>query len=420
MIKTQVKLHNGLRVLFLDTQAFPSVATLLLVGAGSRYENQKNNGIAHFFEHMAFKGSQKYPSSLEIATLLDSLGSQQNAFTSKDYTGYWIKAPLKHFATVIDVLSDMVLHSLLKKEEVEREKGVIIEEINMYEDLPQYKVWDLFEDIIFPKNALGYPTTGTKETVSSFSRGTFTEYMSSLYQPQNAVLIVAGGLQGKEKQLQQEIERKFQDWQNTELASFQPIKSVQTQARTNFFNKATQQAHFVLGYPALSRHHGQKYVLNVLATILGGGMSSRLFYELRERRGLCYYIQSGIELYEEVGYVFTRAGVSVHKDKIEQALSLIVKEQEKIRQGKIASKELLKAKEMLKGRTILALEDSFDLANFFGKKLLFSQKETDLKTVLAKIDSVTLEQVVELAKKVYQPEKANLAVISPHSKIKIV
>ena len=419
MKKTEYKLNNGLKVLFLDTQAFPSIATLLLVGAGSRYENQKNNGIAHFFEHMAFKGSQKYPSSLQIATLLDSLGSQQNAFTGKDHTGYWIKAPLEHFPTVIDVLADMIMHSLLASEEIEREKGVIIEEINMYEDLPQYKVWDVFESLLFPKNALGYPTTGTKATVSSFNRQTFTQYMDSLYRPNNCVLVVAGGIKGQEKQMLAQIKEKFSSWKKAKVMQFTDTKPKQRGPEAQFFVKDTQQAHFVLGYPSFSRYDKNKYVLNVLATLLGGGMSSRLFYELRERRGLCYYIQSGMELYQETGYVFTRAGVSVKKDKIEQAVELIIKEQQKITNAKFTDKELSKAKEMIKGRTILALEDSFDLASFFGKRLLFGQNEPDLATILAKIDKVNLKQVRDLALEIYQPDKLNFALISPHNKITI-
>jgi len=413
------QLKNGLRVLILDTETFPSLTSLLLVGAGSRYENRENNGVAHFFEHMAFKGSTKYPTAISISTLLDSLGSQQNAFTSKDHTGYWIKAPVAHFATVLDVLSDMVLHSLLKEEEIEREKGVIVEEINMYEDLPQYKVWDLFENMIVANNPLGYLTTGTKETVTGFDRTTFTSYMEALYRPNNAVLVLAGGIGDKDEAIKKEIEAKFGKWQNKRTQPFISVKLKQQKPQTLFFDKKTEQAHFVLGYPGLSRKSEERYVLNVLAAILGGGMSSRLFYELRERRGLCYYISSGIELYEETGYLFTRAGVNVTQAKIEEAISLIIKEQNKILKGEVKKEELARAKEMLKGRTVLSLEDSQHMANYFGNKLLFGQKEDTLEKILVKIDKVELDQVVELAKHIIKPEQLNLAVISPHSDLKI-
>jgi len=417
MKKTKYLLPNNLKVLLIDTEAFPSVASLLLVGAGSRYENQKNAGIAHFFEHMAFKGSRRYPSALSISTLLDSIGSQQNAFTSKDHTGYWIKAPLKHFGTVVDVLSDMILNSLLKPAEIKREKGVIIEEINMYEDLPQYKVWDVFENLIFPGNALGEATIGSKETVSAFSRKTFVDYMNSLYRPNNAVLVVAGGLNGQEEKIKKQIYAKFSGWQAKPTLSFVTYNKTQSRPHIRLLARPSEQAHFILGYPALSRHSKQRYVLTVLAAIMGGGMSSRLFYELRERRGLCYYIQSGTDLYAETGYIYTRAGVSVNPEKIKQAVSLITKEQQKIAGGGLKQVELKKAKEMVKGRTILALEDSFNLAQFFGKRTLFGQEESNLKTVLENIEKVSLAQVVELAKEIYQPNKQNLAIISPHKNI---
>jgi len=363
---------------------------------------------------MAFKGSAKYPTALSLSTLLDSLGSQQNAFTSKDHTGYWIKAPAKHLETVLDVLAEMVLAPLLKTEEIEREKGVIIEEINMYEDLPQYKVWDLFENLLFANNPLGYLTTGTKETVSRFNRRTFTTYMSSLYRPNNAVLVLAGGIKGKEKEIAAVIEAKFAHWEQQTLPACLPVTSKQSKAQTLFTAKKTEQAHFVLGYPALSRGSSERYVLSLLAAIMGGGMSSRLFYELRERRGLCYYIQSGTELYEETGYLYTRAGVNVSRAKIEEALSLIIKEQNKLLKGEVKAEELSRAKEMLKGRTVLSLEDSQHLANFFGNKLLFNQKENSLEKIIAQIDKVSLSEVVELAIRIIKPERLNLSVISPH------
>lgn len=412
-------LANGLRVLLIDTKAFPSVTTLLLVGAGSRYENKINNGIAHFFEHMAFKGSRKYPSAMAISTLLDSLGAVQNAFTSKDYTGYWIKTPRKYLETVLDVLAEMVLVPLLKTEEIEREKGVIVEEINMYEDQPQTKVWDLFETIIFPKNPLGYLTTGTKDTVSKFSRSTFLNYINSLYKPNNAVLIVAGGL-GELGEIKSIVESKFGGWQKKTTVTFPKLAATQSKPNLLFHHKTTEQAHFVLGYRGLSRHDERKYVLNVLAVILGGGMSSRLFYELRERRGLCYYIHSGIELYEEAGYLYTRAGVNVSQAKIEQAISLILKEHAKIGKAEVKTAELAKAKEMIKGRTILALEDSFNLANFFGQKTLFNQKEHGLAEILKKIDSVSLDQIIEVARELITESNLNLALISPHKHVEIL
>lgn len=405
-------LKNGLQVVMVDTKTFPSLTTLLLVNAGSRYENKENNGVAHFFEHMAFKGSKKYPTALDISSLLDGLGSEHNAFTSKDHTGYWIKAPTKHFSTSVDILSEMILHPLLKQEEVEREKGVIIEEINMYEDQPQYKVWDLFESLLYQDNPLGYETTGTKTTVSKFLRQTFLDYMNNFYNPKNSILIIAGGLDNKEN-YQKIVEQKFGDWRGQEKNNFIKFIESQKKQETLIYHKKTEQAHLVLGFKGLNTNDPDRYTQAVLMAILGGGMSSRLFYELRERRGLCYYIQSGAETFDDTGYVFTRAGLNIDVKKINEAIKVILAEHQKIVEAKFENKELNKAKEMIKGRLILSLEDSNDLASFIGRKLMFENELVTPEEVIAKIDQVTKNQVVNLAKKLFIKEKSNLAVIGP-------
>jgi len=420
-MKTETfELENGLQVVLTDTQTFPSFTALLLVGAGSRYENKQNNGVAHFFEHMAFKGSQKYPTALEITTLLDSLGSQQNAYTTKDHTGYWIKGPSKHIGTIIEVLTEMVLNPLLKAEEIEREKGVIVEEINMYEDTPQYKVWNLFENTLFPNSSLGYDVIGQKQTVSKFKRQTFLSYMDLLYKPNNAVLAIAGGIdKDKILKIKYKIKELFGSWEKQKTIKAKKYDKEQKKNRQLIHQKKTEQAHFVLGYPGLSRHDKQRYVFYVLAALLGGSMSSRLFYELRERRGLCYYIQSGTELFEETGYLYSRAGVSNQPDKIKEAISLILQEQDKIAQGDFSNKELKKTKEMLKGRLLLSWESSDSLASLYGKRLLFKQNLLEPNQVLNKIDQVKQAEVIKLAQSIFRTNKLNLAVIGPFAKLKL-
>ncbi|MCX6731282.1 MAG: pitrilysin family protein [Candidatus Roizmanbacteria bacterium] len=212
-------LSNGLRVLLIDTESFPTVTALVMVGAGSRYERKDNNGIAHFFEHMAFKGSKKYKTSFEISSAIEGIGGVFNAFTSKDHTGYWIKATTEHTHTLLDVLSDMILHPLLEADEIEREKGVIVEEINMYEDMPARKVGDIFEEVMYKGSQLGFDIAGTKETVTAFNRKTFTDYIDELYHPNNAVVVIAGGLQGKN--YLPEIEKKFGTWKNKKTLAFE-------------------------------------------------------------------------------------------------------------------------------------------------------------------------------------------------------
>ena len=414
-------LANGLRVILIDTQTFPTLTTLLLVGAGSRYENKKNNGVAHFFEHMAFKGSKKYPNSYIISSTIEGIGGVFNAFTSKDHTGYWIKSTTEHFETIIDVLADMIKNPLLKEEEIEREKGVIVEEINLYEDTPYRKVADYFEGLLYQGNPLGFEIVGTKKTVRSFTRLTFIDYINSLYHPKNAVLVVAGGLnqvkssKSKVKNYLEIIKEKFSNWQNGEKAKF--ISVVENQSKPQIFvkTKKTEQAHFCLGYRAFSFYDKRKYALSLLTAILGGGMSSRLFIEVRERLGLCYYISTSKELYHDCGYLVTQAGVANDLDKIKKAVEVILKEQEKMKKLEIRNwkLEIKKAKEMIKGRLLLSLEDSQNVASFFGtKKLLEGEIKTVEKTVEA-IEKVSEEEIVSLAKEIFLPSRLNFALIGP-------
>jgi len=425
-------LKNGLSVVLVDTKTFPTFTAMLLVGAGSRYENKENNGVAHFFEHMAFKGSKKYPNALLLSSIIEGLGGIFNAFTTKDHTGYWIKAPLSHFETVVDVLADMIQNPLLFPEEIEREKGVIIEEINMYEDEPQYKVWELFEGLIFKNHPLGYPTTGYKETVGKFTRQTFLDYMENLYKPSNVILVIAGGLSinqkskiknqndiSKFKNFLNIIEKKFSSWKDGQKASFLNFSDTQNSPQILIKTKKTEQAHLVLGYRGLSYTDKKRYVQSVLMTILGGGMSSRLFYQLRERRGLCYYIHSGSEPFSETGYVYTRAGLTVDAKKINEAIKVIIDEHQKIADGQLKDEEVKKAKEMIKGRLILSLEDTHDLASFVGRKLIFEGKIVEPQEVIKKIDAITKEEIINLAKKLFVKEKLNLALLGPITEDKI-
>ncbi|MCX7881378.1 MAG: insulinase family protein [Patescibacteria group bacterium] len=419
----QYQLKNGLSVILIDTEAFPTLTTLLLVGAGSRYENEKNNGIAHFFEHMAFKGSKKYPDTLVISSIIEGLGGIFNAFTSKDHTGYWIKSTIYHFETVIDVLADMIQNPLLKEEEIEREKGVVVEEINLYEDTPYRKIGDYFEGLLYQDNPLGFDIAGKKETVRSFKRKTFIEYIQQLYQPENAVLVLAGGLnqvksqKSKVKSYLEIIEEKFGRWKKTEKkTNFIEIKEKQDKPQIFVKTKKTEQAHFCLGYRTFSFFDKKKYPLTLLSTILGGGMSSRLFIEVRERQGLCYYISTSKELYHDCGNLVTQAGVPNDLEKIKLAVKTILKEQEKIANGDLKKEELKKAKELVKGRLLLSLEDSYNIASFFGIKKLLQKEIKTPQEEIEKLEEVTIEEIISLAKEIFVPQKLNFALIGPFDK----
>jgi predicted Zn-dependent peptidase len=392
-----------------------SVTVLILIAAGSRYETEKQAGISHFLEHMTFKGTKKRPTALQIAQEVDGMGGEWNAYTSKDYTGYYIKAEARHLPDLFDILSDMTLNSLLSQEEIDREKGVIIEEINMYEDTPIRKIGSLFEELMFGKTPLGRDIAGSKDTVSSFTRDDFVAYMRSLYKPNNAIVAVAGGVDGfsTEKTVML-TETLFTTWQKGHTISFKPQTISQNAPKIKVFSKKTEQVHVCVGVPALSRTDPKRYVLGVLTTILGGGMSSRLFHEVRERRGLAYYVKSGSEKYEETGAFVTQAGID--KKNLLETVKIILSETDEIGNNSkkhISKEELSRAKEYMKGHIVLGLEDSQAVAEYYGLKALLDNEFISIKQLLSQIDKVTVGQVTELAKELFLPSKTNIAVIGP-------
>lgn len=406
-------LKNGLKVIFVDTKTFPTLTTLLLVGAGSRYENEKNNGIAHFLEHMFYKGSKKYPNPKIISQIIEGMGGHWNAFTSKDYTGYYIKASTDHFPQIVDILSDILLNSLFETSEIEKEKGVIVEEINMYEDTPQRRVGEIFENLIYKGNPLGFDIAGNRETVTSFNRDTFVDYMDSLYHPNNAVLVVAGGLDKGEKDFLKIIEEKFGSWKSGKSNGFTKFNKEQNEPRILVHYKKTEQAHFCLGFPIFGIHDKRKRILNILITILGGGASSKLFQEVREKKGLCYYIGTGAEQYLETGSIVTQAGIAKDVEKVKIALAATLIEHENMVKGSFSDEDIIRAKEMIKGRLLLSMEDSFNIANFYGNKQLLENRIESPEEIIKKIMLVSRAEIVSLAKEIFTKNKRNFTIIGP-------
>lgn len=408
------QLSNNLSTVFIDTDSFPTMTMMVLVGAGSRYENKNNNGIAHFFEHMAFKGSKKYPSAYDISSLIEGFGGQFNAYTSKDHTGYWVKAPNEHFENVSSVLSDMVLHPLLVPEEIEREKGVIVEEINMHEDMPARKVSDVFDELIFDGHALGNDIAGTPKTVRSFTKKTISDYLSSQYYPSNATIVVAGGLKNIQKYTDS-IQTHFGGWSDQKKKEASLFSAEQSAPQIRIKTNKGEQAHVCIGYRAFAFTDPRRYALSVLSAVLGGGMSSRLFIEVRERRGLCYYVSTGRDLYHDTGYIVTQAGVSPNKKKVNEAIKVIIGEHMSVAQGKIDEKDIDRAKSLLKGRLLLSLEDSYTVASLYGTRKLLYGDMPEIKEIVSSIDNVTKQQVVSVAKELFVREGSNIAVIGPIS-----
>jgi predicted Zn-dependent peptidase len=418
-------LDNTLRTAIIDTGGSETATVLLLVGAGSRYENLKNNGIAHFFEHMAFKGSNKYPDSFAISSTIDEMGGIFNAFTAKDHTGYWIKGPSDKIGLMLDVLSDMVITAKLDEGEIEKEKGVIVEEINMYEDMPHHKVATIYDKLLFADNPLGMDIAGTHSTVRSFGRKDFIEYIGKYYHPDNSVLLVCGGLDGRVKAIQKQLQNTFGQWQREssrmgDYAYPHFIQDGQKSELVSVFHKKTEQTHFILGYTTdYGFMDSRKYALKIISAILGGGMSSKLFMEVREKRGLCYYINTSSDLYSEVGSIATSAGVKCDSKSLNEAIEVILQEHQKIattRDLSILSKDLARVKQMIKGRVLLSLEDSQNVASFYGDKILLEGHEMSPDDVISRLEAVTEEDVVHEARSIVDQKNLKIAVVGPFEK----
>ncbi|EKD91056.1 MAG: processing protease [uncultured bacterium] len=402
-------LKNGLTLITIPMPHLDSVTTLVAVGAGSRYETKNINGISHFLEHMFFKGSRKFPTAEQISTLIDGLGAVNNAATSKEWTYYWIKSASKHIELANDVLSSMLKESLLVEEEIEREKGVIIEELRMYRDNPGRYVWELYERLQFGDQPLGWDIGGDEETIKSLNREEFLSYLESLYSPENMVLVLAGKLPKDPKAF---AEKYYLDLPKRDQYKFKEFKKTkQTKPKVNVFYKATDQANLILGVEGYHRNHPKRYAARILGAILGESMSSRLFIQVRERRGLAYHISAGHEGFVDTGTFTVFAGLKL--EKVYEGLEVIKAELERTILEKVTEDELKKAKEMLRGRLAIREESTNFLAEHFGVEYVLDRELEGFDEYLKKIDKVTAEQVRDVAKELFKNERYNLQVIAP-------
>lgn len=402
-------LSNGIRVLTIPMPSFESATALVMVGAGSRYEVRENNGISHFLEHMAFKGTKKRPNAMAISSLVDGIGGEMNAFTGKETTGFYIKSLATHTDLCLDILSDMLKNSLFDKKEIEKEKGVIIEEINLYEDTPVRKLGDVYERLLYGDSPLGWDIAGEKDVIRKITREDFRKYMASLYSADNMTVVLAGGITS-EASLKL-AEKYFGNMPKYDILRYDKVLENQKKPQVLIKHKTTEQVHVAVGVRTVPIEHKDQYALSVLSAILGGGMSSRLFHEVREKRGLAYYVRSSSDHYMDCGTLVSTAGVDVKRTT--QAVEVIVEEYRKIKSDKhgITREELKKAKEYLKGHMVLELEDSRSVASFYAQQELLESKIDNPDSVLVKIDQVTEEQVIDAARKYFVNEGLNLAVI---------
>jgi len=421
----KITLKNGLRIITIPQKDTNAVTVLTLVGTGSKYEKKEISGISHFLEHMFFKGTKKRPDKMKIAETMDRIGGIYNAFTGEDYTGYFAKVEASHFTLALDWVSDIFLNSTLPKKEIVREKGVIIEEINMYYDNPMSHVSLLWNKVLYGDQPAGWDIAGTKESVAAIGRQELVNYMKSQYVSSNTIICVAGKIDNEPairkvkkyfsgiRDFRAEEKPKVVDASVNSALTLSGSRRVEKQKTPNFilsFRK-TDQAHLCLGVRGYNIFHSQRYAQELLGIILGGMMSSRLFMKIRERLGLAYYVKTNVDINPDTGYLVTQAGVD--NKKIEKAIIAVLEEYKKAADEKIPLAELKKAKDYAKGQMALILETSDVKASFYSLQELLQEKILTPEEIYKKIDKISQNDILKIAKDIFRPEKLNLALIGP-------
>lgn len=402
-------LKNGLRVVTIPMKGNPTVTVLVLVEAGSHYEEKKQNGISHFLEHMCFKGTTKRATPSAISHELDALGATSNAFTGYEYTGYYAKARSELFPKLLDVIADLYLNPTVPAEELEKEKGVIIEEMHMYEDLPMRGAGDLLDAVMYGDQPAGRKIVGTKEIIRGMKRDTFLQYRTKHYVPKATVVVIAGNIDPKAAL--SKVKTYFGASAPARKPRKPPVREAQRSPQVGVQYKKSSQAHFRLGFRSVPVGHKDTYAIEVLRAILGAGMSSRLFKKLREEMGVCYYVRAESENNLDHGKFVIASGVD--NTRIELVLSVILNELKQIKQILPPENELAKAKEYLIGNMLMGIESSDEAAEYFGGQEILHRPLESPEDYIQKIRKVTAVRVCAVAKKLFKNNRANLAVIGP-------
>jgi predicted Zn-dependent peptidase len=389
----------------------PSVTVMSLIEAGSKYETKEINGLSHFLEHMCFKGTERRPKAIDISKEFDAMGAQNNAFTSKEFTGYWGKAHPKNTDKLIDLISDMYLYPTLPADDLEREKGVIIEELNMYEDLPNRNVHDVFDELLFGDQPAGWSIIGSRENIRSFDRDDFVNYRKNLYVSNATALLVAGDVSAPD--IFKKIEKAFTGIPVGKKKPKQKVVEKQDKPAIRIKYKDTDQTHLVLGVRAFNVYDKRSSALRLMATILGGGMSSRLFQKMREQLGICYYAKAFADQLTDHGALVATAGVD--STRVEEGINGILEEFKKIRDEKVDAKELRKAKDYLIGNMYLGLESSDSLTEFYGLQEILNQKIKTPKEAEKEIEKVTANDIAKVAKSIIKNNGLNLAIVGKYN-----
>lgn len=406
-IKDQ-KLSNGLRFISAPLPGTRTATVLVIYKTGSKYENRKTSGLSHFVEHMMFKSTDRRPNASVIASELDSIGGEYNAFTSKEFTGYYIKADCAKFNRALDIISDMVLNSKFDNEEINKERGVIIEESNMYDANPMMKIEDIFEQVLYGDTPAGWDTIGFKENIKNWKSEDFINYFKSQYGTNSATLVFAGNLPKDAKKI---AEKYFSPLPKNKWQNKLAVKEKQNAPQLLVVNKKIEQTVFSLGVRAYKSGSKEETVVKLLGVILGGSMSSRLFSEVREKRGLAYSVRATVEFYSDSGYLTAVAGVK--NEKLEEALTAVLEEFRKIKEELVPAKEIKKSIDLIAGRLAIQLEASDDVANWYGFQTILREKIVSPEEFLKKMRAVTANDLQKVAQQIFRPERLNLALIGP-------
>ena len=403
-------LENGARVILIPQDNTTSITTLVMYPVGSRFESEKMQGVSHYIEHLMFKGTKKRKNTRILTREIDRLGAHYNAFTGKECTGYYIKADAGFSQIATDILSDMLFESVFDPKEMEREKGPVIEEIKMYRDNPIMNIDNIFEDLLYSGCPLGRDIAGTPKHVSDYKRDDVLRYRDKYYDPSNMTIVLAGAIDDKVKK---HVETYFGSKRSTKKPSktYKPFCFGSHAKKDRFIlqKKETDQAQLMLGFPGFAFGTKENYAAAVLNTILGGSMSSRLFIQIRERKGLAYMIRSGLESFRDTGYFYVRAGLD--PKNINKAIAIIQKELIKVQEKGVSNRELRDAKTHMRGGFSLSFEDSSVVADWYAREGIFSEKIETPQQYIEKIESVTAEEVQAVAKEIFKTTQMRLAII---------
>jgi len=401
-------LTNGIRVVSASMPQVGSVSCFVMLAAGSRYETAESKGIAHFSEHMFFKGTKRRPTARTIATEIDAIGGEFNAFTGKEITGYYVKCGAETRDIAFDVLGDMLLHSRFDPAEIEKEKGVILEEMNVYLDNPQRYIGSVYDRLLYADQPLGWDILGTKETIEAATRETFTSYLDSWYKPERIVVGVGGRIGDG---LMEHLEELLGGIATQETGAAPPVELPPDSSPVLLHTKQSEQAHLILGVRGYPIGHPDRYALQLLTVVLGGGLSSRLFTEVREKRGLAYYVHAGTGAYTDTGTLYTGAGVDV--ERVDEAITTILGELRGIAAEPVPADELEKARGYSKGRFVLRLESPQGTIQYGLRREVLEGEIEEPEELLRQIDAVTAEDVQRVARDLLDGKRLYLAVVGP-------